>query len=396
MMDVLHIVGRAAPLFRRDLERHGTCIDETVAGSRFLVIGGAGSIGASVVHELFVRQPRLLHVVDISENGLAELVRDLRSSHGYTKGEFHAYCMDCLGEEFTALMGAGSGYDYVLNLSALKHVRSEKDPFTLMRMIDVNIFGTLRTVQAAIDTGAKRYFCVSTDKASSPVNMMGASKRIMELFLSRESERIDLSTARFANVAFSDGSLLDSWTRRLARRQPIVAPSDVRRYFVTDHEAGVLCLFSALLGENRDLLFPRLDESTHSVPLTEIAIRFIEAQGYEPVLCHSEAEARERAPVLPDEGRWACYFEPVDTVGEKEVEVFYDSEDMIDWDRFEEIGVAFIPRGDDDDRLDVFVETIQSLRRSGRWEKAQLVELFERTLGTFAHVETGRYLDEKM
>ena len=230
---LLKLIGRENGLFLDDLKIHEQTLNEIVAKSRFLVIGGAGSIGGAVVQELFQRNPKVLHVVDISENNLAELVRNLRSSAGYIDGEFHAYALDCGGVEFQAMLEASDGYDYVLNFSALKHVRSEKDPYTLMRMIDTNIFNTERTLQAAIKMKAAKYFCVSTDKAANPVNMMGASKRIMEMYLMRGSEDIDVSTARFANVAFSDGSLPYSWTQRIEKGQPLAAPRDIRRYFVT-------------------------------------------------------------------------------------------------------------------------------------------------------------------
>ena len=232
-MDILKLIGRTAPLFDDDISSRRKELEALVSNSRFLVIGGAGSIGQAVTREIFKRNPLALHVVDISENNMVELVRDIRSTLGYIDGDFRTFALDCGSNEYRALMNASEGYDYVLNLSALKHVRSEKDPFTLMRLIEVNILNTIKTVQMAKAQGAKKYFCVSTDKAANPVNMMGASKRIMEMFLMRESESMEISTARFANVAFSDGSLLHGFNQRFAKRQPISAPNDVRRYFVT-------------------------------------------------------------------------------------------------------------------------------------------------------------------
>ena len=233
--------------------------------SSFLVIGGAGSIGQAVVKEVFKRNPKKLHVVDISENNLVELVRDIRSSFGYIAGDFKTYALDIGSIEYDAFIESDGKYDYVLNLSALKHVRSEKDPFTLMRMIDVNIFNTEKTLQQSIDSGVKKYFCVSTDKAANPVNMMGASKRIMEMFIMRKSKDIKISTARFANVAFSDGSLLHGFDQRIKKRQPIVAPNDIKRYFVIPKESGELCLMSCIFGENRDIFFPKLSENSHLI-----------------------------------------------------------------------------------------------------------------------------------
>ena len=219
-------------LFAEDIARHEKELTEIVNSSRFLVIGGAGSIGQAVTKEIFKRDPRKLHVVDISENNMVELVRDIRSSFGYINGDFQTFALDIGSVEYDAFWNADGGYDYVLNLSALKHVRSEKDPFTMMRMIDVNIFNTEKTIRQSIEKGVKKYFCVSTDKAASPANMMGASKRIMEMYLMQLSEQINISAARFANVAFSDGSLLHGFNQRIQKRQPIVAPNDVKRYFV--------------------------------------------------------------------------------------------------------------------------------------------------------------------
>ena len=281
-MNLLSLIGRTAPLFTADIERHEADLAEKVAAGRFLVIGGAGSIGQAVAREIFKRNPRVLHVVDISENNMVELVRDIRSTLGYIDGDFRTFAIDCGGREFAALMAAESGYDYVLNLSALKHVRSEKDPFTLMRMIEVNVLNTIATIAQAREKGARKYFCVSTDKAANPVNMMGASKRIMEMFLMRESETLPISTARFANVAFSDGSLLHGFNQRFAKRQPISAPNDVRRYFVTPQESGELCLTSCLLGDNRDIFFPKLSEALHLTRFSDIAVRYLENLGFEP------------------------------------------------------------------------------------------------------------------
>jgi UDP-N-acetylglucosamine 4,6-dehydratase len=285
---ILALIGRDRPLLDADVSRHEQPLSALVAGSRFLVIGGAGSIGQAVTREIFKRNPQVLHVVDISENNMVELVRDIRSTLGYIVGDFRTFAIDCGGREFEVLMNVSSGYDYVLNLSALKHVRSEKDPFTLMRLIAVNVLNTIKTIDLARENGARKYFCVSTDKAANPVNMMGASKRIMEMFLMRASEALPISTARFANVAFSDGSLLHGFNQRFAKRQPISAPNDVRRYFVTPQESGELCLMSALLGDNRDIFFPKLSEHLHLTTFSDIAVRYLNALGYEAFECASE------------------------------------------------------------------------------------------------------------
>jgi len=252
-MEMLKLIGRNQELFNKDIEKHESELQKIVSSSKFLVIGGAGSIGSATTKEIFKRNPKKLHVVDISENNMVELVRDIRSSFGYIDGDFQTFALDIGSIEYDAFWNADGDYDYVLNLSALKHVRSEKDPYTLMRMIDVNIFNTDKTIQQSIDKGVKKYFCVSTDKAANPVNMMGASKRIMEMFLMRRSKEINISTARFANVAFSDGSLLHGFNKRIEKKQPIVAPNDIKRYFVIPKESGELCLMSCIFGENRDI-----------------------------------------------------------------------------------------------------------------------------------------------
>lgn len=395
-MNVLRLIGRHLPLFESDIQRHKAELWDLVHLSRFLVIGGAGSIGQAVTREIFKRHPAVLHVVDISENNMVELVRDVRSTLGYIEGDFRTFAIDCGGRGFEALMNSGSGYDYVLNLSALKHVRSEKDPFTLMRLIEVNILNTISTVAQAKASGARKYFAVSTDKAANPVNMMGASKRIMEMFLMRASLEQPISTARFANVAFSDGSLLHGFNQRFAKRQPISAPKDVRRYFVTPQESGELCLASCLLGENRDIFFPKLSEQLDLTRFSDIAVRYLEAMGFEPFECGSEDEARDRAPDLIAERRWPVYFFASDTTGEKDFEEFYTGSETLDMERFENIGVIKNNPLFDDARLEYFVARIEAIRSGSSWDKPEIVELFNYMIPDFAHKETGRYLDGRM
>lgn len=395
-MNVLHLIGRTQPLFDDDVYSYKKQLSALVSDGRFLVIGGAGSIGQAVVHEIFKRKPRVLHVVDISENNMVELVRDIRSTLGYIDGDFSTFAIDCGSREFEALMTANDGYDYVLNLSALKHVRSEKDPFTLMRLIEVNVLNTIKTLKLAKEHGACKYFCVSTDKAANPVNMMGASKRIMEMFLMQESELLPISTARFANVAFSDGSLLHGFNQRFAKRQPISAPNDVRRYFVTPQESGELCLMSCLLGENRDIFFPKLSEQLHLTTFSDIAIRYIKALGFEPYPCSTEDEARDRAADLIDSKYWPCYFFKSDTTGEKDFEEFFTDGEILDMQRFNNIGVIKNEALYDPTLLEKFLHTIQAIRSKPTWEKTPIVDLFNLMLPDFAHKETGKYLDARM
>ena len=395
-MNIIQLIGRDKELFTEDIANHEKELSEIVGSSRFLVVGGAGSIGQAVTKEIFKRNPRKLHVVDISENNMVELVRDIRSSFGYINGDFQTFALDIASIEYDAFIQSDGKYDYVLNLSALKHVRSEKDPFTLMRMIDVNILNTEKTIEQSIEKGVKKYFCVSTDKAANPVNMMGASKRIMEMFLMQRSEQINISTARFANVAFSDGSLLHGFNQRIQKLQPIVAPSDVKRYFVIPKESGELCLMSAIFGENRDIFFPKLSESLHMITFAEIAERYLQDLGYKPYLCKNEDEARMLTATLSSEGKWPCLFTPSDTTGEKDFEEFYTESEKLDLDRFINLGIVKNDLFYDMEKTTHFTNTIQSMKNAGSWTKEQLVNLFFEIIPDFDYVEKGKYLDAKM
>lgn len=395
-MNILNLIGRDQELFASDVSHYDEKLCNIIGVARFLVIGAAGSIGQAVTKEIFKRDPKTLHVVDISENNMVELVRDLRSALGYGSGDFKTFAVDFGSVEFEALMENEGPYDYVFNLSALKHVRSEKDPYTLMRMIMVNVFNTTKTLRLARDRGTKKYFCVSTDKAANPVNMMGASKRIMEMFLMRESLTQEISMARFANVAFSDGSLLHGFNQRFAKKQPFSAPNDVRRYFVTPQESGELCLLSGLLGENRDIFFPKLSEKLHLITFSEIAVRYLRERGYEPYECESEDEARDRAEELIAKKQWPCYFFTSDTTGEKDFEEFYTDKEDLDMERFDSIGVIRNQPEFDKNKLDEFVYGIESLRAKATWTKDDIVKLYFGLLPEFDHKETGKYLDQRM
>ncbi|MBN15329.1 MAG: UDP-N-acetylglucosamine 4,6-dehydratase [Pelagibacterium sp.] len=396
MNSILDLIGRDKELFSADIHNSEVKLAEVVSSSRFLVLGGAGSIGQAVTKEIFKRNPAKLHVVDISENNLVELVRDIRSTFGYIPGDFRTFALDIGSLEYDAFFKADGGYDYILNLSALKHVRSEKDPYTLMRMVNVNVFNTDKTLQQAIDAGARKYFCVSTDKAANPVNMMGASKRIMEMFLMRRSLEIDISTARFANVAFSDGSLMHGFNQRLEKRQPIVAPNDVRRYFVTPRESGELCLMSCIFGDNRDIFFPKLSEKLHLITFADIAVKYLAEKGYEPIHCRDEDEARELVKTLPEQGKWPCLFTSSDTIGEKDFEEFFTDRETLDMARFENLGVIKNQAKFDEQLLAEFEERIAGMKRDLVWTKRELVDLFHRMIPDFGHKETGKYLDSKM
>ena len=396
-MDILKLIGRTNLLFEKDIASNEVDLKKTVSESTFLVIGGAGSIGQAVTKEIFKRNPKKLHVVDISENNLVELVRDIRSSFGYIDGDFQTFALDIGSWEYDAFISNDGKFDYVLNLSALKHVRSEKDPYTLMRMIEVNILNTIKTIDQSIAKGVKKYFCVSTDKAANPVNMMGASKRIMELFLMKKSQEIAISTARFANVAFSDGSLLHGFNQRIQKRQPIVAPNDIKRYFVTPQESGELCLMSCIYGENRDIFFPKLSEDLHLITFSEIAEKYLNELNLKPFICNSEEEAREFDFNLNSKDSWPCLFVTSDTTGEKDFEEFFTDNETLDFDTFLNLGVIKNTNPIfSEEQLSLFLTKINEMKVNLKWSKEEIVSLFHTMISDFGHKETGKYLDAKM
>ncbi len=394
-MDILSLIGRSSPLFDKDLENVETELSKVVSTSSFLVLGGAGSIGQAVVKEIFCRNPLKLHVVDLNENNLAELVRDIRSSFGYIPGDFQTFALDIGSSIYDAYIHSDGKFDFVLNLSALKHVRSEKDPFTLMRMIEVNILNTEKTIQQSIQKGTKKYFCVSTDKAANPVNLMGASKRIMEHFLLNRSTEIEISTARFANVAFSDGSLLSGFENRVRKNQPIVAPSDVKRYFITPQESGQLCLLSCVFGNNRDVFYPKMSEHD-LISFSDLAIKYLENKGFEVALCVNEEEARQKVKHPTNSNKYPCLFTVSDTTGEKEVEEFYTVNEKVDLNRFQGIGIIKNNANPKQRELNYFLDQISKMRKENKWQKTEMVSLFQELIPEMNYLDTGKYLDSKM
>jgi len=397
MVDInLKMVGRDRSIFHDDILTNEAFLTREISESKFLVIGGAGTIGQAVCKEIFMRNPRSLHVVDISENNLVELTRDLRSSQGYIDGDFKTFALDCGSQEFMRMVDEFGPYEYILNLSALKHVRSEEDPYTLMRMIQVNILNTIATIDLAVSMGAKKYFCVSTDKAANPVNLMGASKRIMELFLASYSNVMNISTARFANVVFSDGSLLHGFNQRLQKKQPIVAPSDVKRYFVTPKEAGELCLLSCMLGDDGDIFFPKLTKSMDLKSFSDLAKIYLDSNGYQVHECDSENDARQNADEIISLGRWPCLFTVSDTTGEKPFEEFFTDSENPDFESYSGVGKVKIRSQKNDQNLAQFLDELNEIRKSNPWNKKTIVKLFKKHLPELSHVELGKSLSEKM
>ena len=394
--NVSSIIGRSKDLFFKDIQRYESRLSTLISTSSFLIVGGAGSIGQAVTKEIFKRKPKKLHVVDISENNLVELVRDIRSSLGYIKGDFQVLPLDCGSQECRAFLHSQKAYDFILNLSALKHVRSEKDPYTLMRMIRINILNAEGLLKYAMQSGCSKYFAVSTDKAVNPVNAMGATKSVAEMCLMRASQHISVSTTRFANVAFSDGSLLHGFTQRIQKKQPFSAPEDVKRYFITPKESGELCLICTLLGENRELFFPKVGDELKLIDLPTIAERYLQSLGYEPYLCETEDEARELVGELLPKKLWPCYFFKSDTTGEKPFEEFYSKREIVDLDRFATIGVIANPMLRDTSELDVFLNKMRVLQQSKYLYKNDIIDSLRALLPNFNHKETHKYLDSRM
>jgi len=394
MSNLLDYLGRAQELFVQDLTTNEDRIQEATTGSSFLVVGGAGSIGRAVVKAIFERDPEKLHVVDLSENNLVELVRDLRSSAGYIRGDFKTFALDVGSLEFELMFLHEGPYDYVLNLSALKHVRSERDPYSLMRMIRVNVLNTLKSMEM-LERSGSRYFAVSTDKATDPVNLMGATKLLMEQVMFSQNKQLNVSSARFANVAFSDGSLLSSFSARLDKGQPIVAPIDIRRYFITAPEAGSLCLLAALLGGDKEIFFPKPSEELAPLGFDQLAMKFLEERGLEPRICDSEEEAREIARLGDLKKGWPCYFAASDTTGEKELEEFFSQDDKLMMARYKDVGVIKA-RASDEKSIAFFLSRTAALIERGRWSKDDLVQLINDALPNLNYEDLGYYLDQKM
>tara|TARA_B100000780_G_scaffold268835_2_gene227123 strand:- start:1711 stop:2898 length:1188 start_codon:yes stop_codon:yes gene_type:complete len=395
-MDLLQLVNRTKKILATDLAQNESDISKIVENSRFLVVGGAGTIGQAVVKEIFKRNPRILDVVDISENNLVELVRDLRSSLGYIDGQFRTFALDIGSKVFESFWLSNGNYDFVLNLSALKHVRSEKDSFTLMRMIEVNILNSLKLAELINQTGCNHYFCVSTDKAANPVNMMGASKRLMERFIIGGENKFDFTMARFANVAFSDGSLPAGFLQRIFKNQPISAPNDVKRYFISPQEAGELCLLAALLGKHNEIFFPRNMDEMQLTSFKDVALNFLDYHGLKAIECETEEEARALCQGGVPEKYWPCYFFKSDTTGEKSFEEFFTKTDDIDTVRFSELGIIKAEtQGLTASDFAEFESVYESALLVGA-NKNELVKIFNKFLPEFRHDELGKYLDQRM
>ena len=393
------ILKRKGSLFHEDMKEHGEMLRAQIAGRRVLVIGAAGSIGSAFVKQVALFKPAALHLIDLSENNLVEVVRDLRSSRLDMPEDFKTLAIGMGSVEFDAFLRAHNDYDYVVSFAALKHVRSERDPYTLMRMLHTNVLAVTRLLDQLTSSRTNKFFSVSSDKAVSPASMMGATKAFMERVMLSRSDSIPFSTARFANVAFSDGSLLYGFDNRLQKRQPISAPSDVRRYFITHEEAGQLCLLSCFLGDNRDVFFPKLDEKRDMLTFSEIACIILEARGLTPRLCSSEEEAKLIAQNLDDAScAWPCFFSESNTAGEKLYEEFYTEDDVVDTSTFHSVGVIHTPPADLSlmEGVTSTLRELEELRQSGSWDASQLTRCVQSIVPELEHNNSSLDLDHKM
>ena len=391
------VLQRSGSLFAEAIAVHAANLRSGIAGSRILVIGAGGSIGAAFVKVLAPRNPAALHLVDLSENNLVRVVRDLHAEGISPHGEFASFAVGFDEPEFHALLAAMPPYDFILNFAALKHVRSERDPFTAMRLLRVNVLANHALLQRVANRPLRRYFCVSSDKAVNPASLMGASKAFMERVCLAQADTVPFTSARFANVAFSDGSLLQSFCQRLDAGQALAGPSDVRRYFISHQEAGELCLLACFIGGNREIFTPELAAAKDLKTFPEIAEIVLHARGLKPRYCQSEDEAielaRRRDPSSPE---WPCFFAPSSTAGEKPFEEFHAPDEAVVHGRLPNIAVITKPRMTPAPVLAEALHTLEEWRLTGAWEHQALFGLVQSVIPEFQHLESPANLDQKL
>lgn len=390
------ITRRNQSLFQQDIERFSKEISKEIKDKSVLVIGGAGTIGSSFIKAVLDFEPGKLVVVDTNENGLTELTRDLRSKYNqFIPEEYFTYPMNFGEPVFQKMFLKEGAFDIVANFAAHKHVRSEKDVFSIEAMVDNNVVKAKGLMELLRQHPPKHFFCVSTDKAANPVNVMGASKKLMEEMIMAYSTHFSVTTARFANVAFSNGSLLDGYIQRIFKNQPISCPSDVLRFFVSPEESGQICMLACVLGQSGEIFFPKLKESD-MVNFKEITLDFFEALGQEIQLCATEDEARQLASNRNLNEPYPVYFMPSDTSGEKLYEEFYTETDELDNERFQSLGVIVNAHCPEIQDIESKLNDLLHLFTSHEVQKAEVVALLQKYLPNFEHIETGKSLDQKM
>ena len=402
MFNVAHfindtITGRKESMFLPDLEANRTKLQGLVEQKKLLVIGGAGTIGSSFIRAILPFRPAQLVVVDISENGLTELTRDLRSTYKmYVPDDYRTYPLDFADPIFEKIFRQNHGFDIVANFSAHKHVRSEKDRWSVQRLLENNVLKARKLLDLLTEFPPEHFFCVSTDKAANPVNIMGASKRIMEDMIMSYSNHFKVTTARFANVAFSNGSLLAGFLERMMKHQPLSSPNDVKRYFVSPEESGQICMLACLLGRNREIFFPKLSEE-QMMTFSSIADKFLQVLGYDVHYCSSEEEARKFAAEMPmDSKEYPVYYFKSDTTGEKGYEEFFVPGESLDLKRFTSLGVIDSVKPRSKNELDAFLLDLNRILQKETTSKSEIVSVLKAYLPNFNHEEKGKNLDQKM
>ncbi|MBP5664401.1 MAG: polysaccharide biosynthesis protein [Bacteroidales bacterium] len=391
-----HVTGRQKSLFSADIEANRKQLAQEIEGKSVLVIGGAGSIGSQFIRSICEFKPAKLVVVDLSENGLALLTRDLRSSYGmYVPQDYRTYTLNFADPIFARIFREEKGFDIVANFSAHKHVRSEKDKYSVQALIENNDIKAKKLMDLLCEFPPKHFFCVSTDKAANPVNIMGASKRIMEDLVMAYNDRFKVTTARFANVAFSNGSLPLSFLDRIMSKQPLVAPSDVRRYFVSPEESGQICMLACVLGKNGEVFFPKLREDDMKT-FSEICDRFITAMGYEKREFDNDEDAKRFAAEMPyDTKVWPVVYSKSDTTGEKSFEEFYVPGEKLNMERFQSLGVIEETIRRPMVEVEHFFDKLEDLF-SHDFTKEEVVKAIKEFIPNFEHQEKGKNLDQKM
>lgn len=391
------VIKRLRSMFFHDIEDNRDVLKKRIEGKSVLVVGGAGSIGSSFIKALLPFRPSCLVIVDTNENALAELTRDLRSTKGmFVPEDYLPYPMDFASPVFEKMLRQRDGFDIVGNFSAHKHVRSEKDIYSVEALLQNNVLHAKRLLDLLAEYPPETYFCVSTDKAANPVNIMGASKRIMEDVIFSYSDKFPVKTARFANVAFSNGSLPAGFLARIQKLQPLSAPSDVRRYFVSPEESGQICLLAAMLGENRAIFFPKLAEA-QMMTFDGIARSLLEEHGYEVLECSSDAEAIDKAEDLKNGSNlYPVHFSVSDTSGEKPFEEFVTDTETADYERFQSLGVITGKEIPDKGRVATLFKDLNAAFDKSETTKEEIITIMQDYLPNFEHIETGKSLDSKM